>query len=297
MVQSFLMADPGKRLTENAPGAFFVDETCIDCDTCRQIAPEIFRDHGGQSSVRRQPAGTDELRLANMAVVACPTGSIGAGPMLDAKTAVAAFPHRIDANVYYCGYNSEKSFGAWSYLIRRPAEEGGNVLVDSPRFAGPLVRRLEESGGISQIFLTHQDDIADHAAFAERFGAGRIMHAADGAGRHGVERIVEGVEPFALDDQLTVIPVPGHTPGSQALLYRNKYLFTGDHLAWSPRRAGLIAFRSVCWHSWAEQIRSVEKLLGFDFEWILPGHGRIGRRPAAEMKELLRKCLAWMKRQ
>jgi glyoxylase-like metal-dependent hydrolase (beta-lactamase superfamily II) len=27
------------------------------------------------------------------------------------------------------------------------------------------------------------------------------------------------------------------------------------------------------WHSWQEQLRSLEKLLDFEFRWVLPGHG------------------------
>ena len=49
------MAQPEHRLPQNVDGDFFVDDTCIDCDACRQIAPETFRDHGDQSSVW-QPA-------------------------------------------------------------------------------------------------------------------------------------------------------------------------------------------------------------------------------------------------
>jgi hypothetical protein len=40
------MASLQQRLPENVPGDFFVDSTCIDCDTCSQLAPHIFRDHG-----------------------------------------------------------------------------------------------------------------------------------------------------------------------------------------------------------------------------------------------------------
>ncbi|HEX8738476.1 MAG TPA: MBL fold metallo-hydrolase [Pyrinomonadaceae bacterium] len=290
------MANRKLRLAENVEGAFFVDETCIDCDTCRQLAPASFRDHGGQSSVYRQPASVEETRRALMALVACPSGSIGAGERLNAKTGINAFPFLIAENVYYCGFNSEKSFGAWSYLIVRPPEKGGNVLIDSPRFAAPLVRQIEKMGGVRQMFLTHRDDIAEHQAFHEKFGAARIMHAADGAKSLGVEQIIEGEEAFKLDDELTVIPVAGHTRGSQVLLYKNKFLFTGDHLAWSPRRASLIAFRSVAWYSWAKQTRSMEKLLGYDFEWVLPGHGRIAQRPKQEMREHLIGCIEWMKR-
>jgi glyoxylase-like metal-dependent hydrolase (beta-lactamase superfamily II)/ferredoxin len=290
------MANPKLRLAENVEGAFFVDETCIDCDTCRQLAPASFQDHGGQSSVYRQPSTEEETRRALMALVACPTGSIGAGDRLNAKNGTGAFPSLIAENVYYCGFNSEKSFGAWSYLIQRPTEKGGNILVDSPRFAAPLVRQIEKMGGVSRMFLTHSDDIADHEAFAEKFGAERVMHAADGAESLGVERVVEGEEAVKLDDELTVIPVPGHTRGSQVLLYKNRFLFTGDHLAWSPRRKTLTAFRSVAWYSWAKQTRSMEKLLEYDFEWILPGHGRIAQLPAREMRRHLNDCIEWMKR-
>jgi glyoxylase-like metal-dependent hydrolase (beta-lactamase superfamily II)/ferredoxin len=286
------MANAKLRLAENVEGSFFVDSTCIDCDTCRQLAPATFRDHGDQSSVFRQPETEEEKRLAQMAIVACPTGSIGSAEKAGAKNAIDAFPLRITENIYYCGFNSEKSFGAWSYLIVRPE---GNILVDSPRFSTPLVKKIEALGGVSGMFLSHRDDIADHARFAEKFGARRIMHADDGAGKLGIEKIVEGETPVEIDDELTVIPVAGHTRGSQALLYRNRFLFTGDHLAWSPARGTLIAFRRACWYSWTEQIRSMERLTAYDFEWVLPGHGRIASRPKAEMKRHLAGCVEWMK--
>jgi len=64
------MANPKFKLTENVSGAFFVDSTCIDCDTCRQLAPAVFRDHGGQSSVYRQPATEEETIRAPEEVIA-----------------------------------------------------------------------------------------------------------------------------------------------------------------------------------------------------------------------------------
>jgi glyoxylase-like metal-dependent hydrolase (beta-lactamase superfamily II) len=227
-----------------------------------------------------------------MAIVACPTGSIGSADKRDAKNAIAAFPFRITENIYYCGFNSEKSFGAWSYLIVRPT---GNILVDSPRYSTPLVKKIEALGGVSEMFLSHRDDIADHARFAEKFGATRIMHAADGAAGFGIEKIIEGETAVEIDDELTIIPQAGHTRGSQVLLYKNRFLFTGDHLAWSPRKETLIAFRGACWYSWTEQIRSMERLTKYDFEWVLPGHGRIANRPPAEMKRHLAGCIEWMK--
>jgi glyoxylase-like metal-dependent hydrolase (beta-lactamase superfamily II)/ferredoxin len=290
------MANPKLRLAENIDGAFFVDSTCIDCDTCRQLAPGTFRDHGGQSSVCRQPETDEELLHAQMALVACPTGSIGAGEGLNAKAGIEAFPFQITENIFYCGFNSEKSFGAWSYLIVRSDEEGGNVLVDSPRFSAPLVKKIEAMGGVSLIFLSHRDDIADHQRFAERFRAKRIMHAGDGAADYGIEQIIDGEQAVEIDDELKIIPAAGHTRGSMVLLYQNKFLFTGDHLAWSPARESLTAFRRACWYSWTEQTRSIAKLLSYEFEWVLPGHGRIAHRPKKEMRRHLTDCIEWMKR-
>src|ERR1044071_8874236 len=228
------MANPTRRLAENVAGDFYVDDSCIDCDACRQIAPEVFRDHGDQSSVFHQPKSEGEVLAALKALVACPTSSIGTTRDYDARRGVEAFPELLDANVYFCGFTSESSFGAWSYLVVRPGAEGGNVLVDSPRFTRPLVRRIEELGGVSTIFLTHRDDVADQDKFARHFQAARVMHGDDNAARYGVERVVEGGEAVRLDRSLLVIPTPGHTRGHSVLLYRDKYLFTGDHLAWSP---------------------------------------------------------------
>jgi len=78
-------------------------------------------------------------------------------------------------------------------------------------------------------------------------------------------------------------------------LYREKFLFTGDHLAWSPRRGHLYAFRDACWYSWSEQVHSMERLLDYSFEWVLPAHGRPVRLARAAMHESLLRCVEWMK--
>jgi glyoxylase-like metal-dependent hydrolase (beta-lactamase superfamily II)/ferredoxin len=290
------MANPARRLPENVPGDFYVDDSCIDCDACRQIAPAVFRDHGDQSSVFRQPEDGAEVLGALKALVACPTSSIGTTRGHDARLGVEAFPDRVDANVFFCGFTSESSFGAWSYLVVRPEDEGGNVLIDSPRFTRPLVRKIEALGGVRTIFLTHRDDVADQEKFARHFRAARVMHRDDNAARYGVERVIEGSDAVRLDDSLRVIPTPGHTRGHAVLLYRDKYLFTGDHLAWSPARATLTAFRSTCWYSWEVQTRSMERLLDYTFEWVLPGHGRIHHDTPEAMRGHLRRCVEWMRR-
>jgi len=284
------MASVKKRLPGNVAGEFYVDSTCIDCDQCRQIAPATFRARGEHSIVFRQPATAEELRRADKAMVACPTGSIGTLGKRDLSEAIAAYPERVDGNVHFCGFAAESTYGGSSYLIVRPH---GNVLVDAPRFARHLVRRIEEMGGVRLMFLTHLDDVGDHAKFRRHFGCDRVMHGDDA--RFPIERRLEGEEPARLADDLLVIPTPGHTKGHQVLLYAGRMLFTGDHLAWSPEEHSLTAYRDVCWYSWAEQTRSVEKLLAYRFDWVLPGHGPRHHCSSREMHHHLERCVRAMK--
>ncbi len=285
------MARLADRVPRNASGDFFVDASCIACDTCRRLAPGIYG--GGEDEaafVARQPREPQEERRALLALVACPVAAIGTVEKHSAAAADAArsFPLPIpgEEGVYDCGYASESSFGAASWLAVRP---GGNVLVDSPRFAGPLLARIRELGGARFMFLTHRDDVADHARWARALGCERILHKRDASGHTcRVERLVEGDAPMGLADDLLVIPVPGHTRGSAALLYRERFLFTGDHL-WGDAQGRLGAGRSVCWYDWAEQTRSMERLLSHRFEWVLPGHGRPWR---AESTAAARAALA-----
>ena len=47
-------------------------------------------------------------------------------------------------------------------------------------------------GGITQMLLTHRDDIADHELFAKEFGCRARYARDDGARKLGVERVLEG---------------------------------------------------------------------------------------------------------
>ncbi len=288
------MAKLSQRRSENAIGDFYVDSSCIDCDTCRWMAPEIFNRQGTQSAVYQQPQEPTARLQAIQALLSCPTASIGTVEKpRDIKSAQQTFPLLIEDNVYHCGYHSEKSFGATTYFIQRP---DGNVLIDSPRFTPPLVKRLEELGGIRYLYLTHQDDIADHEKFHQHFGCQRILHQDDiRAATKNIEIPLAGIEPIELATDLLIIPVPGHTKGHTVLLYNQQFLFTGDHLAWSPHLQHLHAFRRYCFYSWSEQINSMAKLTQYAFEWVLPGHGRRYHSDLQTMQKQIAKCITWMK--
>jgi glyoxylase-like metal-dependent hydrolase (beta-lactamase superfamily II)/ferredoxin len=286
------MANRAQAVAENVPGEFFVDRTCIDCDTCRQLAPQVFGAVGDYSYVHTQPRDEESQRHALHALLACPTGSIGASA---AKPALVAamddFPLLVEEPVRYCGFTSEDSFGGSSYFVTHPA---GNWLVDSPRFTSHLVKKFEQAGGIANVFLTHQDDVADAEKYARHFGARRIIHRAELAAQPAAELIIEGNEAQLLGDDFLAIPTPGHTRGHVVLLFAQRFLFTGDHLWWARDELRLGASQRHCWYSWPRQIESLRRLLDYSFAWVLPGHGDRVQLPPAEMRQQLANLVARM---
>lgn len=276
------MANFRERVTESVLGDFFVDSTCIDCDACRQIAPHVFGEANGTSFVRAQPKSVAERRSALQALLSCPTGSIGCLADDDVKAVMLDFPLVIEDPVYYCGYNSPKSYGGNSYFIRHP---GGNWLIDSPKFVTPLVKRFEALGGVDHIFLTHRDDVADADRYANHFQCERIIHRDEWASLPDAELILEGNGLWELSPEFLAIFTPGHTQGHCALLFQNRFLFTGDHLHWDRGEQRLAASENYCWYSWPEQAESMARLAHFHFEWVLPGHGQRVQLPETEMRQ------------
>ena len=73
------MADTANRYPENIAGAYYVDNQCIDCDLCRETAPNSFKrnDDGGYSFVYKQPDSPEDQKLAKEAMEGCPVEAIG----------------------------------------------------------------------------------------------------------------------------------------------------------------------------------------------------------------------------
>ena len=286
------MANPKKRVQESVAGDFFVDSTCIDCDACRQIAPSVFGEAAESSFVKAQPVITTVRRQALQALLACPTGSIGCLADDDVKAVMKDFPLVIEEPVYYCGYNSPKSYGGNSYFIRHPA---GNWLIDSPKFVTPLVKQLEALGGIAHIFLTHRDDVADAERYANHFGSRRIIHRDELSSQPGAEVVLDGAGPWELAPGFLAIATPGHTKGHCVLLVQDRFLFTGDHLDWDRDTQQLAASEDYCWYSWPQQAESMMRLADYHFEWVLPGHGQKVHLPADEMRQQVRRLVESMR--
>jgi ferredoxin len=73
------MADIANRYPENILGKFYVDNQCIDCDLCRETAPDNFtrNDDGGYSYVFKQPTTPEEEAQCKEAMEGCPVEAIG----------------------------------------------------------------------------------------------------------------------------------------------------------------------------------------------------------------------------
>lgn len=161
-------------------------------------------------------------------------------------------------------------------------------MVDSPRFDRLLLKKIKEMGGVKFMFLTHKDDVADHARWAQELGMQRIIHETEATARQGTtecEVQLKGEGPWELpggSNDVELILTPGHTKGHVVLLYRggeggeaNSACFSGDHLAFA-RTGGLNVFKRVNWYSVELQLQSTAKLRDLPFLNLLPGHGRPG---------------------
>jgi ferredoxin len=79
LTELYFMADAANKYPENVPGKYYVDNQCIDCDLCRETAPDNFKrnDDGGYSLVYKQPANPDEEARCKEAKEGCPVEAIG----------------------------------------------------------------------------------------------------------------------------------------------------------------------------------------------------------------------------
>ncbi|EYF08872.1 MBL fold metallo-hydrolase [Chondromyces apiculatus] len=294
------------------------------------VLPGTYEE-GAFTGVLRQPRSKEDLEAARTAVAACPFHALRLTAPKDRKrmggmgSPWRAWPRRIDGDVWALGHPSQNNIGATAYFIEHPS---GGVLVDLPKPSEEIFRFLAEHGGVRWIFLTHRDHTEHHAEFAARFpGSRRILGAADvnltgneyRAATGDVEiKLGDSPDPLTLegapiplqalpDAEFAVIPQPGHTPGSLCLLHRGRFLFTGDHLAYSRRLGHMLAHRLQCWEDWGRQTRSVRRLVALAesghlrFSWVLPGHGEWqrlqGDGSALATAAQLRRTLFWMERQ
>ena len=263
------MARLDARHHAGAPGPWYVDDRCIDCDAARHVAPGLIgRWDDGISYFLRQPETPEEIEMAWRAVLVCPTRSVGHETLRRPEQPV--FPQDLGDGVYRLGHNSRDSFGAHSYYHR-----GHRLMVDAPRWTREVAAPLREMGGIDHILLSHRDDVADAERYAAEFDARVWIHDWDRSAAPYATDLIEGLDRAVIVDGVVAFPVPGHTRGSVLYHVDGHLLFSGDSLAWNPSRAELMAFRRACWYSWDAQTESLDRFAqsGLRFNRLFTGHG------------------------
>jgi glyoxylase-like metal-dependent hydrolase (beta-lactamase superfamily II)/ferredoxin len=281
-------------VNDNISGKQFVDSSCINCDVCRKFAPDIFGNSGRNSFVKKTVESDKEWLEFQRALLSCPVKAIGDQSRRAIATARATLPYRLYDGIYINGFNDRSTFGADSYFL---TSESGNWMVDSPSFNGHLVKQFEKFGGIDYIYLSHRDDVADSRRYAKRFGAKIIIHQDDSDVIPEADIILVGNEEHSLGEHDRIIPVPGHTKGHLLLLWKENYLFTGDHFAWSGQEQRFVAFKDYCWYNWVEQKRSIAKMMSLsEVTHVFPGHGRRGEVALGKFPSVVQEYLGSLDR-
>lgn len=159
-----------------------------------------------------------------------------------------------------------------TFLLQR---EAGNVLVYSTkRFDAAATRPL---GGIARQYLNHWHE----ALFAaEPVTAPLFVHEADRAAVEERTHVRGGFSKrHVFEDDLEVIPTPGHTPGATAYLWQgpaHRYLFTGDTLYVRDGEWNAAVLDSS---DPAAYIESLELIRELDFDVLVPWAAKGGQPP------------------
>lgn len=144
----------------------------------------------------------------------------------------------------------------------------------------------QDHGGLHTMILTHMDDIADHRKWKAYFpNLERIIHIVDV--RKDSDDIEVQLEDFGTwfpMPKVTIIHTPGHTAGSLCVRFdtgREAVMFTGDHVSYNAETYKLDGFAEFNHGNLDVQKESLKKFIdpmpSMDFQWILPGHGRMIR--------------------
>ncbi|GIH47824.1 Glyoxylase, beta-lactamase superfamily II [Microbispora rosea] len=165
-------------------------------------------------------------------------------------------------------------FGNNAYLLRC-TETGDGLLIDAAAEPDRLIELIGDMP-ISSIVTTHRHP--DHwgalKEVARATGAQTVAHPLDAPElpvevtrevEHG-DRVTVGVV------TLDVIHLRGHTPGSIALLYQDRHLFTGDSLF--PGGVGNTQKDPARFEQLFTDV--VERIFDRlpDETWVYPGHGK-----------------------
>ena len=163
---------------------------------------------------------------------------------------------------------------ARAFLLQRAR---GNVLMyASPGLDGDA---LGELGGVTRRYLNHRHE-AEFAADA--VVAPLFVHRDDSAAT-AEHMHVRGTfsRRHMLDEDLEVIPIPGHTPGATAYLWdsgEHRFLFTGDTLFLRDGEWVAAVLDSSDRAAYLDSLKLIREL---DFDVLVPWAASAGEQPYA----------------
>lgn len=171
----------------------------------------------------------------------------------------------------------DETIVARAFLLERDA---GNVLIYSN---GELARDADAFralGGVERQYLSHWHESLFGGLEGTGIEAPLFVHRAD-ASQTAKRMRVRGAfsKRHLLDDDLEVIPAPGHTPGATAYLWdsgEHRLLFTGDTLYLRDREWVAAVLDSS---DRARYLESLELLRGLDFDVLVPWAASAGEEP------------------
>jgi glyoxylase-like metal-dependent hydrolase (beta-lactamase superfamily II) len=159
-----------------------------------------------------------------------------------------------------------------AFVLRR---DRGNVLIYSTTTLGAAAPAIEALGGISRHYLNHRHE----ALFAsESVGAPLFVHERErrsAAERYRVRATFS--KRHTLDDDLDVIPTPGHTSGATAYLWdsgEHRLLFTGDTIYLDDGEWVAAVLPSS---DRSRYIESLELIRELDFDVLVPWAATAGK--------------------
>ena len=270
------MARVDLRHPANAAGDWFVDERCIDCGTCRELAPALFADVGPQSVVSRQPASpADEVeRLAGGAGLPDAVHRHGV-PAAASRSPLPPRDRARDRRVRLRLLLAGLLRGDGVVRPPRRRQRHGRLAPLHPGPPAPAARDGRRARTSS----------SPTATMWPTPSAGRAS-SAPGCGSTPTTPAPRRSPPTSSRATIPWSSAPGSSPCRCPATRRarpsssstTRYLFSGDSLAWSHDRQDLTAFRDACWWSWSAQTASLARLA--DSRSLRVGAAR-PRRPGA----------------
>lgn len=152
-----------------------------------------------------------------------------------------------------------------SFVLQRPH---GNVVVYNSPGVTAAAAAIRDLGGASRLLINH-----GHEAM---YGQPELetaiwVHASDAADVAGLLRVAGTFgQRCMIDDDLEVIPTPGHTAGTTSYLWddgAHRFLFTGDFI-WIERGEWKAVVLDP--ELRADYVRSLETVREAEFDFLVP---------------------------